>query len=909
VSGINVSGSEAVKVLRPSLTAAWPAGRLCRLRRQTFQLVFCCFLALGMAFASTCARAATANTATTISPADARRAEAENTLKAIADAAPATASPASSVDASAAAASAGAASSTVASSTAAASAAPSANASKAPLEKNGLIAQILRQIDRWSDRIGSQLHQVMQATLGIPALMRHFALTFSDAGGQAFLFKTAATLGAVMAIALALELALNRLLGGARRTLFLHADRARARAEARAARDREQWREQSAQAKSEDQTPADSQADKDATDSGMRPPDDGVALVRSQRDGVDRIDAVMVGPASAAAPLRADGGAHAAPDVRKEEGGRPVQKKHVPPAEHWGRLRLLPFTLGALILDLLPLALFLFSAAMLSHWLGKEDARIVDVVRAFVDAYVSVRVTMAVLRVLIAPAGRGVAMLKVGEEVSTLLYRWLRRIVVIAAFGIGLADAVQALGADATERLAIIKIVSLFVHLFAVILIFRVRQPVGRMIAAPPNRDGLLASLRNWLAHSWAYLAGIFVIGVWVVWAMGVQDGFPKLIRFIGVTTAVIVGARMLTILVSGALSRAFCHAEDADDAAEGKPTRAAPHRLVRYYPIVHGLVSIVIGVCAVVALLQLWGVDVIGWLSGSTIGRSLLSALLTIAVAVFLAVVIWETADAGIKRRLDYWTAQGEVVRAARLRTLVPMMRTSLFVVILLVVGLTVLSQIGINTTPLLAGASIVGVALGFGSQKLVQDFITGIFLLMENAMQVGDWVTVAGVSGTVEYLSIRTVRLRAGDGSLHIVPFSSVSTVNNTNRGLGNAAMRISVSYGADVEQVTDELKQIGADLRNDPAFKDQIFGDIEIWGVDAIDGSTITIAGQIRCSDKGRWGVQRELNRRILERFRSLGIQIADPRTTLLLPGETVPPLTSAAQRVASAQTEPP
>ena len=123
--------------------------------------------------------------------------------------------------------------------------------------------------------------------------------------------------------------------------------------------------------------------------------------------------------------------------------------------------------------------------------------------------------------------------------------------------------------------------------------------------------------------------------------------------------------------------------------------------------------------------------------------------------------------------------------MRAARLRTLLPMLRTLLFVMIALVVVLTGLSQLGVNVGPLLAGASIFGVALGFGSQKLVQDFITGIFLLMENAMQVGDWVTLAGVSGTVEYLSIRTVRLRAGDGSLYTIPFSSVTTVNNTNRG----------------------------------------------------------------------------------------------------------------------------
>ncbi len=142
-------------------------------------------------------------------------------------------------------------------------------------------------------------------------------------------------------------------------------------------------------------------------------------------------------------------------------------------------------------------------------------------------------------------------------------------------------------------------------------------------------------------------------------------------------------------------------------------------------------------------------------------VGNKIASALLTIAVAALFAVLVWETANVMVEQRLAQWSATGDRVCAARLRTLLPMMRTVLFIVIAMVVVLTGLSELGVNTAPLLASASIVGVALGFGSQKLVQDFITGIFLLMENAMQVGDWVTVAGVSGTVEYLSIRTVRL----------------------------------------------------------------------------------------------------------------------------------------------------
>jgi small-conductance mechanosensitive channel len=213
-------------------------------------------------------------------------------------------------------------------------------------------------------------------------------------------------------------------------------------------------------------------------------------------------------------------------------------------------------------------------------------------------------------------------------------------------------------------------------------------------------------------------------------------------------------------------------------------------------------------------------------------------------------------------------------------------MMRSALFIVIALVVVLTGLSEIGVNTAPLLASASIFGVALGFGSQKLVQDLITGIFLLMENAMQVGDSVTLAGVSGTVEYLSIRTVRLRGSDGSLFTVPFSSVSTVNNTNRGIGNAAVRVSIALGQDVELASATLTEIGASLREDDAFKDGIISDFSLWGVDAVDGSSVTLAGQIQCRDTARWGVQREFNRRIVDRFTQHGIEIANPQRNFVI-----------------------
>lgn len=237
--------------------------------------------------------------------------------------------------------------------------------------------------------------------------------------------------------------------------------------------------------------------------------------------------------------------------------------------------------------------------------------------------------------------------------------------------------------------------------------------------------------------------------------------------------------------------------------------------------------------------------------------------------------------------RHLTSLTRDGHFARAARLRTFQPMLRTTLLTVIVAIVGLTTLSEIGVNVAPLLAGAGIVGIAIGFGSQKLVQDVITGLFLLLENAVQVGNSVAVSGLAGVVENVSIRTIRLRAGDGAVHIVPFSAVTTITNSSRGAGNAAVSVNVAFKEDTDRAGKVLKDIVAGMRNEPEFKSLIRSDLELWGVDKVDGAMATMVGQIRCTDTGRWAVQREFNRRMKIRFQQENIEIASPGRTVLMP----------------------
>ncbi|MBV8888898.1 MAG: mechanosensitive ion channel, partial [Alphaproteobacteria bacterium] len=302
--------------------------------------------------------------------------------------------------------------------------------------------------------------------------------------------------------------------------------------------------------------------------------------------------------------------------------------------------------------------------------------------------------------------------------------------------------------------------------------------------------------------------------------------------------------------------------------------------RANRYYPLVRGSLSAVIVVMTVLALLEVWGLNALSWFAPNQLGGKVVSVLITIGIMLAIAIAVWELVNTALDRQIMRFTMAEQAVRAARLKTLQPILRTTLLILILVIVGLTALDQIGVNIAPLLAGAGIVGIAIGFGSQKLVQDFITGMFLLLENAIQVGDAVTVAGLSGNVEQLSVRTIWLRAGDGAVHIIPFSSVTSITNTSRGIGNAAIAVTVALEEDPDRVGAAMQEIAAAMREDPVFSPQMRSGLQGVGVDRLRASGVTLTGQIECTDSGRTPVQREFNRRMKQRFQELGIKIADP-----------------------------
>lgn len=561
-------------------------------------------------------------------------------------------------------------------------------------------------------------------------------------------------------------------------------------------------------------------------------------------------------------------------------------RRRVSLARAWQLLLRLPFVLGRLVLELLPVLVFVGVATAL---LGTEigNAGVVRlVILAVVNAYAFSRGLICIVRALAGPYG----LFPVRPETAAYIEIWARRIVGVGVSGIAFANVALLLGLHRAGYAALLRMVMLVVHLFVVVIILQCRRQVAEAIRAPADRQGITARMRNRIAAGWHYPAIALDIALWAVWALNIRNGYSLLLQYFVGTIAVVLITRVAIMVTLSLIDRGFRIKPEILQRFPGLEIRAN-----RYLPLLRKIVSGVIAFIGFVAVLEVWGVDAIVWFYGGQIGGRLISAVATIGIAVFIAAAIWEASNALLDRQINTLSRDGHYARAARLRTFQPMLRTALLCLIATVVGLTALSEIGVNVAPLLAGAGIVGIAIGFGSQKLVQDLITGLFLLLENTVQVGDNVSVSGLSGVVENVSIRTIRLRAGDGAVHIVPFSAVTTITNASRGAGNASVSVNVAYKEDTDRAGQILKDIVEEMRREPEFRSLIRGDLDLWGIDKVDGAMVSIVGQIRCTEAGRWPVQREFNRRMKLRFQQHGIEVASPVQTILM--QIAPPAESA------------
>jgi small conductance mechanosensitive channel len=309
---------------------------------------------------------------------------------------------------------------------------------------------------------------------------------------------------------------------------------------------------------------------------------------------------------------------------------------------------------------------------------------------------------------------------------------------------------------------------------------------------------------------------------------------------------------------------------------------RRTPHlmRLLRFGGM---LLTFVIWLVYIRFELDLWSGPVARFLKQSAMTPGVKYTLIALTTTVFGAWFVWILIDTVILEALSPSSARTKALDpGVRGRTILPLVRNAMLVVVVTIAAVAVAASLGVNLTPLLAGAGVIGLAAGFGAKSLVTDLITGLFIIVEETVSVGDWIDIdGGHAGTVIDLTIRTVRLRDGQGAIHTIPFSQIKIVKNLSRDFAYAVFEVRVPFTVEMDQVRRLIGEVGNEMLAHATFRNEILGPVEVWGLDRFDANGILVKGQFKTRPLQQWSVARAFNEQLKRKMDDAGIEIPLPR----------------------------
>jgi moderate conductance mechanosensitive channel len=376
------------------------------------------------------------------------------------------------------------------------------------------------------------------------------------------------------------------------------------------------------------------------------------------------------------------------------------------------------------------------------------------------------------------------------------------------------------------------------------------------------------------------------IVLLWVFWVIHAMASFWLVLVVMALPLAISIARR--------AVDNLLCP-PGSPQAAEGPPSVLA-------VCIERGIRALLI-IGAIAVLAWGWGIDLAHFHDQETwIGR-LADGVLSAVVILLVADVLWHAIKAAIDRKLAETAELGqpntdEARRRARLRTLLPIFRNVLFVVVVVFAAMTALAALGVQIGPLIAGLGVLGVAIGFGAQSLVRDVIAGMFYLLDDAFRVGEYIQSGNYKGTVESFSFRSVRLRHQRGAIYTVPFSLLGAVQNQSRDWVIDKLMVGITYDSDIDRARKLIKQIGLDLAKDPEFAPLILEPLKMQGVDAFGDFAVQIRMKMMTLPGENFVIRRQALAMIKKAFDENGIKFAFP--TVQVAGEGEPSTAAVAQR---------
>ena len=554
----------------------------------------------------------------------------------------------------------------------------------------------------------------------------------------------------------------------------------------------------------------------------------------------------------------------------------------------WGAvIKFIPELIGLLIFTLTPFVLFFLT-------ISKEDKGLRLLFLAVLLTVVTIRLCAALLRLILSPETDKLRLVHLSDVVARYFYRRLLLVACILAVGMILQLLLERLGATLTTRMWVVLTYGTAIILIFAGMIWRHRHAVrdhlmqGKTAGGEENRW-----LRDQFAGMWHTLALAYIF---LVWGLGVTNLVMAdelrfrgtfLLSFLIVPIYLTLDRLALWCLDSTVAPRIETIAPLTTDEGSGSASAVEENSLKKeganYLVIVRRVVRLVVFAAVALWFLDIWGMKV-------PIGEAAVEAVFNILVTLLLAHIVWELINAAINRKLseggfveeaenkddeDEWGGAGAKDRS---QTLLPMLRKFIGVVMVVMVTLIVLSSIGVEIGPLLAGAGVIGLAIGFGAQKLVRDILSGIFFLMDDAFRVGEYLDAGGISGTVEQITLRTIKLRHHRGMLQIVPLGDLKSITNFMRGGMVVKFDLKLPYDTDIDKVRKIIKKVGKKMLLDEELGPDFIKPLKSQGVRSVGDSVMTFRAKFTARPGTHFVIRREAYKHITAALEKAGIHYA-------------------------------
>ena len=469
------------------------------------------------------------------------------------------------------------------------------------------------------------------------------------------------------------------------------------------------------------------------------------------------------------------------------------------------------------------------------------------------NAFLVVEMSKLVVRAVLMPRHAGLRLLPVSDSNAAYWSFWLARVISLVGYTFMFVSPVIAANLSLGAASAVQALVMVTAVVIGIVIVLQNKLDVRHWLndlAQKREKDGL-GQLFVLMGQFWHLVAIAYLLALLVVWFANPERALPFMIAAtIQSLIAIVVGA-----IIVGFVGRFVgVGLKLPGDIKARLPLLEA--RLHAFVPRVMQVVRWVVIAGVVLAILQAWSLfDFLGWI-GSEQGQQIAGSIISAVLIVLVCVVLYVVVASWVEYRLNTTVGKAPTPRE---KTLLNLFKNA-FTIALVVFGLMLaLAQIGVNIAPLLAGAGVIGLAIGFGAQKLVQDIITGIFIQFENVMNEGDVVEAAGKSGVVEKLTIRSVTIRDMTGTVHLIPFSSVDQVSNMVRGFSFYVAEFDVAYDSDIEAVKQVMRDAFV-VAMQSEHRDVVIDDLDLQGLVSLAGGAMKVRARIKTMAGKQWGIGR-------------------------------------------------